>query len=57
MKIMLVLRTETATYKFKAIIIAQAGNIPFLQLSVLLSLCILKYQEFTFTNYFIKRLG
>jgi hypothetical protein len=36
MKSMLVLRTETATFKFEAIVIMQAGNIPLLQLSVLL---------------------
>jgi hypothetical protein len=57
MKIVLVLRTETATYKFKAIVIVQSGNIPLLQLSVLLPLCILKYQEFTSTIYVIKLLG
>jgi len=57
MKIMLALRNETATYTFTDIVIVQAGNIPLLQLSVLLSLFILKYQEFTSTNYVIKPLG
>jgi hypothetical protein len=57
MKIMLVLRTETERYKFKTIVIVQAGNIPLLQFSALLSLCILKYQEFTSTSYVIKLLG
>jgi len=57
MKIMLVLRTETVTYKFNTIVIVQAGDILLLQLSVLLSLFILKYQEFTSSNYVIKLLG
>jgi hypothetical protein len=60
MKIVLILKTETATDRFKTVLIVQAGNIPLLKqfhiFSVVFPLC-LKYQEFSSAVYVIKRLG